>query len=149
MKKQQVRALNQLAEMLPRSVTIEIKADVIKGDKLSDEQIDLVKTDVCPERYYKFKNHQFADIIHINRLKKAYARNKEQGIADYITWLDANNKKMNVIIEELGTLEEARLKQVDEELMAIAKKGGKGFWSSLMTFLFAFAQIFTKSKKAA
>lgn len=132
--------------MLPKSVTIEIEGnkEIIAGWKLTQKQVDEIGKNFQLDANYvnTTKKPKVVEINHLNRLKSAWNRNKEQGLADYITWLDNNNKRMNAIFEDL------QLKQVDNELLEIAKKGGLGFWDSLMKFLFAFINIFLPKKVA-
>ena len=40
-----------------------------------------------------------------------------------------------------------QLEEVSKEIMQVAQKGEKGFWSNILNFLFAFLMIF--KKKAA
>ena len=140
MKKQQIKALKKLAEMLPESVTLAIEPEFKKAYELSQPQIDSLKGEFDIEAIYKTKKYKIEPINHLNRLQKAYSRYKEQGLADYITWLDNNNKRMNKLFDGLNT------SSIDNDILEIAKKGGKGFWSSLMNFIFAFYNTFIKSK---
>ena len=95
------------------------------------------------KEYVKKGNYKIADVNHFNRLKKAFARNKEKGLIDYIEWVDRNNKKMNAIFEKM------QLEEVSKEIMEVAKKGEKGFWSNLLNFLFAFLTVFKKKAAVA
>ena len=140
MKKQQIKALKKLAEMLPESVTLVIESEVKKGVQLTNEEINTLNCELDLDAIYKHKKYSIQEINHLNRLKKAYAKYKEKGLSDYINWLDRNNKRMNELFENLQT------KEIDERLLAISKEGGKGFWNSLIKFLFSFYQIFIGKK---
>lgn len=139
MKKQQLKGLKDLAKMLPESKELQKYSIVKLGSQLSNEEIDNSKIDIeLDKAYVKRGNFRIVDVDHFNRLKKAFARNKEQGLADYIDWVDMNNKRMNALFEKL------ELERVSKELMEISKKGGKGFWSNLMNFLLSFVSVFSK-----
>jgi hypothetical protein len=139
MKKNQIKGLRRLAEQLPISKEI-VKYSVIKkGYEFSIEEIEAARIDIEAEKeYVKKNNYKIADVNHFNRLKKAFARNKEKGLIDYIEWVDRNNKKMNAIFENM------QFEEVSKELMQVAQKGEKGFWNNLLSFLFAFLMIFKK-----
>ena len=141
MKKAKIKALKQLSEMLPKSITTVIESHVCKGKELPEHLVKNSKFEIDGEKHYTYKNRKVVEINHLNRLQKAFARNKEQGLADYIMWLDANNKRMNELFESLN------LSQVSEDLKGIAQKGGSGFWSSLMAFLFSFYTAFVNKNK--
>lgn len=139
MKKQQIKALSRLANQLPETKELVKYSIVKKGWELSFDEIDRAKIDIEADKdYIQRGNYKIADVNHNNRLKKAYARNKEQGIIDYIFWVNQNNQNMNKLFEEM------HLKEVSNELMGIAEKGGKGFWNNLLNFLFAFLTVFRK-----
>ena len=113
-----------------------------KGYEFSIEEIETAGIDIEAEKEYVQKGkYKIVDVDHFNRLKKAFARNKEKGLIDYIEWVDKNNKKMNAIFEHM------QLEEVSKEIMQVAQKGEKGFWSNILNFLFAFLMIF--KKKAA
>ena len=142
MKKAKIKALKQLSEMLPKSVTLAIEGHVCKGKELPEHLVKTSKIEIDGESHYTYKNRRVVEINHLNRLQKAFARTKDQGLADYITWLDANNRRMNELFENL------KLGEVSEELKQVAKAGGKGFWSSLMAFLFSFYTAFVNKNKS-
>lgn len=143
MKKKQIKALKQLSEQLPESVTIERFSKIVSGYELTQEQIDNSSIPIELEKQYIQKgNYKIVPVNHLNRLKNAYSRNKEQGLVDYIMWVDKNNKRMNELFKD------SQLNDVSEEIMSIAKKGANGFWNNLINFLLAFIAIF-QPKKAA
>lgn len=137
MKKSKIKALKQLSQLLPESVTINIEPMILKGWQLSEEELLNMKN-VEAESWYKKKQYKIVPVNHLTKLKRAYCSNKEQGLADYIEWVDVNNKRMNKIFSEM------KLKEVDDELKEIARKGGEGFWSNIMAFLFSFFKVFLK-----
>jgi hypothetical protein len=144
MKKNKIKGLKALAERLPKSKEIIIgsKHDSIikKGYEFSMEEIEKSAMDIEAEKDYEKRQYKILDINHLNRLQKAYGKKGEKGIIDYINWLDNNNKKMN---EQFHNMQ---LAAVSKEIMEVAKKGEKGFWSNLFNFLFAFLTVF-KNKK--
>jgi len=146
MKKKQIKALKKLSEMLPESVTIEIEGtkNIKQGWELTQKEVDSLGSKFMVDGKYiqTLKKPKIVPLNHLNRLKTAFAINKEQGLADYILWLDANNKRMNALFEKMNTPE------IEDEILEIAKAGGKGFWSSIMQFLFVFAQIFLNKKES-
>ena len=81
MKKNQIKGLRRLAEQLPISKEI-VKYSVIKkGYEFSIEEIEAARIDIEAEKeYVKKNNYKIADVNHFNRLKKAFARNKEKGL---------------------------------------------------------------------
>lgn len=144
MKKNQLRGLKKLSEQLPESKELQKYSIVVQGFEINADEYDPAITPIEAEAYYKQGGHfRLVDIDHYNRLKKAYARNKEQGLIDYILWVDQNNIKINKLFEDM------ELKRVSDEIMAIADKGKQSFWSNLLNFLFAFLQIFKPQSKAA
>ena len=144
MKKNQLKALKKLAEQLPVTKELQKYSIAVQGFKINADEYDPAVTPIEAEAWYKQGGHfRLVDVEHFNRLKKAYARNKEQGLIDYIEWVDRNNKKVNEMFEEM------EMERVSAELMAIAKKGKGNFWSNLINFLFAFIAIFKPDKKVA
>lgn len=142
MKKSQLKGLKQLAEQLPKSVEIQVYSELKKGYEMTIEEIERAKIPIEAEEYYKKSGSQrLVEIHHYDRLKKAYARNREKGLVDYIEWLDKHNLRMNELFEKL------ELQRVSDEIMEVAKKGEKGFWANLrnlLNFLFAFINTFKK-----
>ena len=137
MKKSQIKGLKKLAEQLPMSKELVKFSIVKKGYKFTMEEIEITGIDIKAEKeYVKKGNYKIADVNHFNRLKKAFARSKEKGLIDYIEWVNRNNKKMNAIFEKM------QLEEVSKEIMEVAQKGEKGFWSNLLNFLFAFLNVF-------
>ena len=140
MKKNQIKGLKKLAEQLPVSKELQTYSVCKKGYEFTMEEIENAKIDIEAEKDYIQKGHyRIADVNHFNRLKKAFARNKEKGLIDYIEWVDKNNKKMNELFEKM------QLERVSKEIMEISSKGEKGFWSNLLNFLFAFISVFKKA----
>ena len=141
MKKKQVKGLRELSQHLPESKVIVKYSIVKKGWELSVEELDKCDFDVEAEKLYIQKGHyKIEDVNHLNRLKKAFAKNKEQGIVDYIQWVDTNNRKMNELFKNL------ELERVKNELMQLK---ADGFWSQLISFLFAFLAVFKIGKSKA
>lgn len=144
MKKNQLKALKQLASKLPASKELQKYSIAIQGYEINPDEYDPAVTPIEAEAWYRQPGHfRLVEIDHYKRLKKAFARNKEQGLVDYINWVDANNKKVNEIFENL------EMERVSAELMEVARKGKNGFWSNLINFLMAFIAIFNPSKKVA
>lgn len=144
MKKKDLKALKKLAEQLPISKDLQKYSIAVQGYEISDQEYDPRVTPVQAEEWYIQGGHfRLVDINHFDRMKKAYARKKEQGIIDYIEWVDANNKKLNELFEN------KEMERVNTHLMEIAKKGEKGFWNNLVNFLLAFIAVFQPTKKAA
>jgi hypothetical protein len=142
MKKNQLKALKNLSEQLPESKELQKYSIVLQGFEINSQEYDPKQHDIQPEEWYKQGGHfRLVEIDHFNRLKKAYARKKEQGLVDYINWVDQNNIKLNQLFEDM------ELQRVSEEIKAIADKGAKSFWSNLLNFLFAFLQIFKPQSK--
>lgn len=143
MKKNQIKGLKKLAEQLPVSKEIQKYSIVQKGYEFTMEEIEKAEIDIEAEKdYIKKNNYKIVDVNHFNRLKKAFARNKEKGLVDYIEWVDRNNRKMNELFERMN------LERVSEGIMDVARKGEKGFWSNLLNFLFAFITVFKKKMAA-
>ena len=120
MKKKYTKALKQFSLKLPLSYEL-IRVgksimgyEALKQNLAKDEEVE-------SEVRYTYKSNEFVVINHYNRIKKAYSRNKEQGVTDYILWLNRNNKKLQ---EQFKDME---LQQVDENILNIAAKGAKVF----------------------
>jgi hypothetical protein len=137
MKKPHLRALTKLAQRLPISYELITKGSLVQGSEIlfNNKHKDL-EFEVLAENFYKKTQKQLEVINHFNRLKRAYARNKEQGIIDYVKWVDANNKQLNEMFEEL------KLKEVESGIMKVIEKGANGFWRNIIQFLLAFAAVF-------
>jgi len=136
MKKEKIKALKKLSEMLPQSITLVTESHVALGYQLPEQVLATATIPIEAEKQYVYKNKKVVEVNHLNRLKKAFARNKEQGLIDYIEWVDRNNQRMNELFEE------SKLKEVSQELKEVAKRGANGFWSNLISFLFSFYSIF-------
>jgi|688.fasta_scaffold901528_2 hypothetical protein len=141
MKKTQVRALTQLAKALPPSKEIQKYSILVKGEDIDFNDKLKAQIPIEDEEWYKKKEFRIVDINHVNRLKNAFARNKEQGLMDYIEWVDMNNKRLNRVFKEL------ELQEVDAKLMNTLKGGAKNFWSNLIRFLYAFIHTFIKKEE--
>ena len=137
MKKKHIKGIKTLAEKLPRSITI-VKYSVLKkGWELTEKEIESAKFEIQADKEYLQRNHyKVVEINHFNRLKKAFSKNGEQGIIDYIVWVDKNNRKMNVIFGNTD------LKPGEDNLLKGALKGASGFWDNLFAFLFSFITVF-------
>ena len=131
--KQYKLAIQNLANRLPKSYELR-KIGFISMNK--DLPLKMQSKKDTDDTWFKVFKNKFEEINHINRLQSAYKRNKEQGIVDYIYWLNNNNKNLNAKYEQL------KLESVSDDLLDIAKKGAKGFWRNLLDFLFAFLKIF-------
>lgn len=117
MKKKQLNGIRQLAEQLPLSKEIQKYSTVVQGYELTEQELDGTDINIEAEKFYvKSGNYRIVDINHFNRLKKAFARSREQGLIDYIEWVDRNNKNMNAIFEKM------KLQRVSDELLTVAKK---------------------------
>jgi hypothetical protein len=145
MKKKQIKALKKLSEMLPNTVVFEIESTktIANVYELTQKEIDDLKVENLNQQFIRTqKQKKIVEVNHFNRLKTAYANGKEKGLSDYINWVDANNKYMNKIFEQL------KLEGVSDELKEIASKSGSRFWDSLINFIFAFYNIFITKKVA-
>lgn len=137
MKKKQAKALRQLAQQLPKSYEIRKHTYGVKGEDITEEQRKNIDFKIEEEKVYHRTGKILNLINHYSRLKSAWNRNKEQGLADYILWLDANNKRVN---EELDT----QMEMVSEELIEVAKGPMDKFWNNLIAFLYSFFSTFVK-----
>lgn len=147
MKKRTAKALRLLADRLPpaykqRSHTERGRlADFHEYVSTSGKEIPdlspLTEENADTIIGVKFPNLEVLN--HHRRLKKAYTENGEKGIQDYILWLTGHNKRWAAKIGEV--------EQVDAGLLAIAKGKVSGFWSALVSFLFAFASVFGVKEK--
>ena len=145
MNKKKLKAIKQLAQRLPHSVEVQKYYSIIQGKEFTIEQLAEmrgkgVELEIEAENWYRENKHKLVVINHYNRLKKAYSRNKEQGLIDYIQWLDRHNKQMNELFKELN------LKGVENPILEIARRGVKAFWSNLINFLLAFLAVFQTKK---
>ena len=141
MKKKQIKALKQLAKQLPKSKQIVKKGFLVDGSDVSSEEKLNAEIPIYDDVTYKKQKHVLIEINHFNRLKSAYASNKEQGLFDYIEWLDRNNKRLNEMFEK------AEFERVNSDIMNIVKKGVKGFWGNLIQFFLSFVLAFKTNEK--
>lgn len=132
--KLQKQGIKQLAERLPDSFELQNKKYVVKGAEFDIDQRRAHQ--LGDDDLYVMKRNALIPINHVNRLENAFKKYKEQGMVDYIHWLNNNNRKLNDIF---NTME---YKQVSNDVMDIVKDGAKGFWKNLMEFLFAFLKVF-------
>lgn len=145
MNNKKIKALKALARQLPPSKQILKASEIVLGADIPEESLATTELEINPKEYYKRNGYRVVHIDHYKRLKKAWNRAKEQGLADYIIWLDINIKRVNKIFEQLD--QEQRLEEVDTELVKIAKGGN--FWQNLIKFLFSFVSVFGKKKEIA
>ena len=113
MKKAQIKALKKLAKMLPISIEHKENGQFVKGSALSESARQSAIENhgsIDSAKYYGTEKRGFVEIDHVSRLKKAWSRNKEQGLVDYIQWVDLNNIKRNKIYKSL------KLENVSKEL---------------------------------
>lgn len=143
MKKKQVKALSELAKQLPASKEI-VKYSIGKmGYEITVEEAEKADIEIQHDQLYISKNnYKIVDVNHLDRLKKAFAKNKEQGLVDYIFWVDKNNRKMNELFENM------KLKQVNENIMQIAIKGASNFWKNIWIFLISLISVFGAKNNA-
>jgi len=141
LKKKQKKGLLELSKQLPESMELIMYGETIRGEDIPEDKIREID-DFSIESNYKFKRRVLLPINHHNRLQKAFARDKEQGLVDYIEWVDANNKKLNSLFDDL------KLSEVNQNILEIAKRGAKGFWTNILNFLFAFYHNFINKKVA-
>mgnify|MGYP006325544865 FL=1 len=132
------QAIEQLSKKLPLSYELKKVGYAIKGEDLPLETRR--KFSLADMEYYRTSKQMLFSINHISRMQSAFKRSGEQGIIDYIYWLNNNNKKLNDMFEKL------KLEQVSDDVMDIASKGAKGFWKNLLDFLFAFLKVFGNNK---
>lgn len=132
--KLQKKGLQELAARLPESFELQNKKYVVKGKEFDIDQRR--KHMLSDDELYVMKKTALIPVNHINRLENAYKKYKEQGMVDYIYWLNNNNRKLNEIFRTM------EYKQVSTDVMDIVKEGAKGFWKNLMEFLFAFLKAF-------
>ena len=78
MKKKQTKGLKKLSELLPMSKEIVRYSIIKKGYEFSIEEIETAGIDIEAEKEYVQKGkYKIVDVDHFNRLKKAFARNKQ------------------------------------------------------------------------
>lgn len=139
MKKKQVKALAELSKALPKSMELQKFSFAIQG---SDIPIDIrTEQNLEEQTWYKKKDYRLVEVNHLNRLKNAFARDKEQGLVDYIEWVGVNNRKLNKLFADLN------LKDLDDNLKNVVLRGASNFWQNIINFLYAFYQSFVKTKK--
>lgn len=143
MKKIHQKGLKKLAASLPRSVELVKFYEVKSGKNLTEDEIGNSDMVIDPDAEYKAFKKRLIEVDHYNRLKKAYAKNKERGIIDYIKWVDSNNKRMNELFERLN------LERVSEGLLEIAASGVASFWRNLLAFFYAFIANFKPKQQEA
>lgn len=148
MKKKHCREIKLLAEKLPPSFQ---KVVITKGTMIKDlpkeERDSLAERDgVSPlgSNVYLQKGIDYIQINHYKRMKKAYARNKEQGLMDYIKWVNANNKRINQEVKD------ANLEEVNENIMKLTEGPANKFWirlRGLINFLMSFMSVFQNKEE--
>lgn len=141
MNKSKIKAIKLLARQLPKSKQLLKASEIISGEKLLEEDNTL---DIEPKSFYKRKGRRVVHINHYKRLKKAWNKDKEQGLADYIIWLDENNQRFNEAMKQRE--EQIELERVDAKLLEISKGDSSSFWKNLVAFLYSFFNIFGKKE---
>lgn len=110
MKKSQTKALKHLANKLPQSFELIVVGSLVSGKLINEANKN---EELNSGKFYRHRKRSLVPIDHFSRLKKAYARYKEQGIIDYIQWVNENNKRLNKLSDEL------KLEEVSEDVMDI------------------------------
>lgn len=139
MKKKTIKALDLLAQKLPESLVIRKHTITKFGGDLPYEEIKKINGEYDPRQVYRKKDLFFFRINHLTKLKKAWAKDKQKGIQNYIIWLNRNNRYVNRFVSEQN-----KLKEVDSRIMDLTKRSAVGFWKGLLAFLFSFIEIFQK-----
>lgn len=59
---------------------------------------------MADDTVYKFNTEEevFVEINHMKKLKAAYLKNGDEGVAEYLTWLNIHNRKMDLLATELN-----------------------------------------------
>lgn len=133
------QAIEHLSKKLPVSYELKKVGYSIKGEDLPLETRQ--KFSLADTEYYRTSKQIIVLINHTSRMQSNFKKYGEQGIIDYIYWLNNNNKKLNERFEKL------KLEQVSDDVMSIVAKGAKGFWKNLLDFLFAFLKAFGSEKE--
>lgn len=147
MKKVRIKQLKALADRLPDSVVLVNKPTIVTGDKITSSEKKKLENKgewEGPKATYTRKGYYFRPVNHLNRLKTAYKNNKEQGLIDYVLWLDRNNRKINMLYAQLEIND--RLNDVDQRLIRFISQGVKNFWQNLIIFLTSFAVVFLQKE---
>lgn len=128
------KAIEHLSKRLP--ISYEHRKVGIAVNSMEYDLDTRRKYNLKDNEFYKAFRNKFIEINHISRMERAYKKYGEQGIIDYIYWLNNNNKSLKEKYEKL------KLDSVSQDVLDIAKQGAKGFWKNLLDFLFAFLKVF-------
>ena len=94
------------------------------------------------KKLFKHSRPVLQKINHYKRVKKAFVKNGEQGVIDYLIWLRNNNIRVNKLLKEVD-----QIKDFDQGLINIMKGGASAFWKNLMLFLYGFVKFFLSPEK--
>lgn len=147
MKKKRSKALAQLASILPPAYIIRPhteSAPLWKWYELRDAgkvEVELPPMDEENADQILSLTYKTTEVLnHHRRLKKVYSEKGEQGIKEYIVWLDAHNRRWAKRLEGI--------EQVPKGLLDIARSNIGSFWKMLIAFLFSFVSVFGEKKRA-
>lgn len=142
MKKRQLKAIRTLSKILPESYTEVSEGQNKFGYELLREKISVPREFqkyFDPDRLYPIKVNKLVKINHYRKIKKSYKSNGQQGIMDYMKWLDAHNAQL------AKKYQLKKIKRIDQRLLEIAMSSAEGFWQSIITFIIAFTASFLTS----
>lgn len=139
MKKRQLKAIRTLCKILPESYTEVSEGQYKFGYEMLREDIpipEMFQKHFDPDRMYPVRVNKLVKINHYRKIKKAYKSNGQQGIMDYMKWLDAHNAQL------ANKYQFKKIKRIDQRLLEIAMSSAEGFWQSIIMFITAFAASF-------
>lgn len=149
MNKRKVKAIQKLSERLPESwEIIKFGRKRMGSDIIAERGTKDIGIDILPNVVYSHPEWKSQPINHENRLRKAYNRNGEKGMMEYILQLDINNMNLPAKYKRItGKVLGEKVKRVDKRIMKIAEGKASSFWSSIIKFLFAFISVFSNQKE--
>lgn len=147
MNKATQKSIKEISKYLPRTYQKVILKRRTKGSELIKDGVktDAQGNDINPDHFY-FSSFQVLKPLNAYRgLKKAYNKGKEEGVGQYIQWLDRHAKYMNDYLRKIKR--EDMVTEINEEISEIAKGDPKGILKKLLQFLMSFLMAFGKKKE--
>lgn len=148
MKKARVKALKQLADMLPPAYITRPHTETGKLFelwKLKEQGHNITGlpelTEENSDKMFQIKYEATEILNHHKRLKRVWKQKGTEGVQEYLKWLKQHNEYWAKKMTDL------KIEQLDPKLYEIAQMKVNSFWKALITFLVSFFTIFQQQKE--
>ncbi len=139
-----VKMIAKVASKLPESVNFRKVRRTKRGVDITDDELKRIgkkQKDIDPKGFYQIIENEVFIIDHKEELKRAYKKNREQGMVDYCSWLKWHNREM---FAKYGKGDPNEWQFTNEWLDKIIEGGPTRIWNVFEMFLASFLAIFGK-----